>query len=196
MIDKLEAIKVRFDEVSKLIVDPDVISDMKKYIKLNKEYKDLDIIVSVYNNYKNIISNIDSAKKILNEEDDIELKEMAKSEIDLYLSKKQELEQEIKILLIPKDPNDDRNAVVEIVAGTGGDEASKISEETISSSSFVHSIEYSPTPPLISISTDASEENEQEGGLISITEISIGSGSLITNIVSKEQPKLSVRVKL
>ena len=124
MIDKLEAIKVRFDEVSKLIVDPDVISDMKKYIKLNKEYKDLDIIVSVYNNYKNIISNIDSAKKILNEEDDIELKEMAKSEIDLYLSKKHELEQEIKILLIPKDPNDDRNAVVEIVAGTGGDEAS------------------------------------------------------------------------
>ena len=124
MIDKLEAIKVRFDEVSKLIVDPDVISDMKKYIKLNKEYKDLDIIVSVYKNYKNIISNIDSAKKILNEEDDIELKEMAKSEIDLYLTKKQELEQEIKILLIPKDPNDDRNAVVEIVAGTGGDEAS------------------------------------------------------------------------
>ena len=102
MIDKL-TIKIRFDEVSKLIVDPDVISDMKKYIKLNKEYKDLDIIVSVYNNYKNIISNIDSAKKILNEEDDIELKEMAKSEIDLYLTKK-ELEQEIKILLIPKDP--------------------------------------------------------------------------------------------
>ena len=97
---------------------------MKKYIKLNKEYKDLDIIVSVYKNYKNIISNIDSAKKILNEEDDIELKEMAKSEIDLYLTKKQELEQEIKILLIPKDPNDDRNAVVEIVAGTGGDETS------------------------------------------------------------------------
>ena len=124
MIDKLEAIKVRFDEVSKLIVDPDVISDMKKYIKLNKEYKDLDIIVSVYNNYKNIISNIDSAKKILNEEDDVELKEMAKSEIDLYLTEKNELEQEIKILLIPKDPNDDRNAVVEIVAGTGGDEAS------------------------------------------------------------------------
>ena len=107
-----------------MIVDPDVISDMKKYIKLNKEYKDLDIIVSVYNNYKNIISNIDSAKKILNEEDDVELKEMAKSEIDLYLTEKKELEQEIKILLIPKDPNDDRNAVVEIVAGTGGDEAS------------------------------------------------------------------------
>ena len=124
MIDKLEAIKVRFDEVSKLIVDPDVIADMKQYVKLNKEYKDLDNIVKVYNNYKNIISNIDSAKKILNEETDLELKEMAKSEIDIYLSKKELLEQDIKILLIPKDPNDDRNAVVEIVAGTGGDEAS------------------------------------------------------------------------
>ena len=124
MIDKLEAIKVRFDEVSKLIVNPDVIADMKQYVKLNKEYKDLDNIVKVYNNYKNILSNIDSAKKILNEETDLELKEMAKSEIDIYLSEKEVLEQDIKILLIPKDPNDDRNAVVEIVAGTGGDEAS------------------------------------------------------------------------
>lgn len=124
MIDKLEAIKVRFDEVSKLIVNPDVIADMKQYVMLNKEYKDLDNIVKVYNNYKNILSNIDSAKKILNEEADLELKEMAKSEIDIYLSKKEVLEQDIKILLIPKDPNDDRNAVVEIVAGTGGDEAS------------------------------------------------------------------------
>ena len=124
MIDKLEAIKVRFDEVSKLIVNPDVIADMKQYVKLNKEYKDLDNIVKVYNNYKNILSNIDSAKKILNEETDLELKEMAKSEIDIYLSEKEVLEQDIKILLIPKDPNDDRNAVVEIVAGSGGDEAS------------------------------------------------------------------------
>lgn len=124
MIEKLEAIKVRFDEVSKLIVNPDVIADMKQYVMLNKEYKDLDNIVKVYNNYKNILSNIDSAKKILNEEADLELKEMAKSEIDIYLSKKEVLEQDIKILLIPKDPNDDRNAVVEIVAGTGGDEAS------------------------------------------------------------------------
>ena len=124
MIDKLEAIKVRFEDVSKLIVDPDVIADMKKYIKLNKEYKDLESIVLVYKKYKNIISNIDSAKKILSEETDLELKDMAKSEIDLYFSEKEKLEKEIKILLIPKDPNDDRNAVVEIVAGTGGDEAS------------------------------------------------------------------------
>ena len=124
MLDKLEAIKVRFDEVSKLIVDPNIIADMKKYVKLNKEYKDLESIVFVYNKYKNIISNIDSAKEILAEENDIELKEMAKSEIDLFFAEKEKIEQDIKILLIPKDPNDDRNAVVEIVAGTGGDEAS------------------------------------------------------------------------
>ncbi len=124
MLDKLEAIKVRFDEVSKLIVDPNIITDMKKYVKLNKEYKDLESIVFVYNKYKNIISNIDSAKEILAEENDIELKEMAKSEIDLFFAEKEKIEQDIKILLIPKDPNDDRNAVVEIVAGTGGDEAS------------------------------------------------------------------------
>ena len=86
MIDKLEAIKIRFDEVSKLIVDPSIIADMKRYVKLNKEYKDLDNIVSVYNKYKNIISNIDSAKKILSEESDVELKDMAKSEIDLYFN--------------------------------------------------------------------------------------------------------------
>ena len=124
MIDKLEAIKIRFDEVGKLIVDPNIIADMKRYVKLNKEYKDLDSIVSVYNKYKNIISNIDSAKKILSEESDVELKDMAKSELDLYFNEKEKLEEDIKILLIPKDPNDDRNAVVEIVAGTGGDEAS------------------------------------------------------------------------
>ncbi len=124
MIDKLEAIKIRFEEVGKLIVDPSIIADMKKYVKLNKEYKDLESIVSVYNEYKNIISNIDSAKKILSEESDVELKDMAKSEIDLYLTEKEKIEANIKILLIPKDPNDDRNAVVEIVAGTGGDEAS------------------------------------------------------------------------
>jgi len=124
MIDKLEAIKIRFDEVSRLIVEPNIIADMKRYVKLNKEYKDLENIVSVYNKYKNIISNIDSAKKILIEESDVELKDMAKSEMDLYFNEKEKLEEDIKILLIPKDPNDDRNAVVEIVAGAGGDESS------------------------------------------------------------------------
>ena len=124
MIDKLEAIKKRFEEVSKQIIDPDVISDMKRYIKLNKEYKDLEIIVNAYSKYSNVISNIDSAKEILSKESDLELKEMAKSELELDLIKKDSLEKEIKVLLIPKDPNDSKNAVVEIIAGTGGDEAS------------------------------------------------------------------------
>ena len=124
MIDKLQAIKVRFEEVSKLIIDPDIISDMSRYIKLNKEYKDLELIVNAYDNYNNVISNISSAKKILSEESDLELKEMAKSELELDFAKKEVLEKEIKVLLIPKDPNDSKNAVVEIIAGTGGDEAS------------------------------------------------------------------------
>ena len=124
MIDKLQAIKERFDEVSNLIIDPSIISDMKRYIKLNKEYKDLEIIVNAYNNYSNVISNISSAKDILSNETDLELKEMAKSELELDLTKKETLEKEIKVLLIPKDPNDAKNAVVEIIAGTGGDEAS------------------------------------------------------------------------
>ena len=124
MIDKLEAIKKRFEEVSKQIIDPDVISDMKRYIKLNKEYKDLEIIVNAYSKYSNVISNIDSAKEILSKESDLELKEMAKSELELDLIKKDSLEKEIKVLLIPKDPNDSKNAVVEIIAGAGGDEAS------------------------------------------------------------------------
>jgi len=124
MIDKLQAIKVRFEEVSKLIIDPDIISDMSRYIKLNKEYKDLELIVNAFDNYNNVISNINSAKKILSEESDLELKEMAKSELELDLAKKEDLEKEIKVLLIPKDPNDSKNAVVEIIAGTGGDEAS------------------------------------------------------------------------
>ena len=97
---------------------------MKRYIKLNKEYKDLEIIVNTYSKYSNVISNIDSAKEILSKESDLELKEMAKSELELDLIKKDSLEKEIKVLLIPKDPNDSKNAVVEIIAGTGGDEAS------------------------------------------------------------------------
>ena len=96
---------------------------MKRYIKLNKEYKDLEIIVNAYSKYSNVISNIDSAKEILSKESDLELKEMAKSELELDLIKKDSLEKEIKVLLIPKDPNDSKNAVVEIIAGTGGDEA-------------------------------------------------------------------------
>ena len=123
MIDKLEDIKQRFEEVSNLIINPDIIADMKQYIKLNKEYKDLEIVVKIYKTYKNVLANIDSAKEILDEESDEELREMAKSEMETSLKNKEEIEEEIKVLLIPKEPEDAKNAVVEIRAGTGGDEA-------------------------------------------------------------------------
>ena len=121
MLDKLEAIKNRFDEVSELIVDPNIISDMKQYIQLNKEYKDLKPIIEAYHEYKNILSNIENAKEMLKDD---EMKEMAKMELDELTPKKEELEEVIKVLLIPKDPADSKNAVVEIRAGAGGDEAS------------------------------------------------------------------------
>ena len=121
MLDKLEAIKNRFDEVSELIVDPNIISDMKQYIQLNKEYKDLQPIIEAYQEYKNILSNIENAKEMLKDD---EMKEMAKMELEELTPKQEELEEDIKILLIPKDPADSKNAVVEIRAGAGGDEAS------------------------------------------------------------------------
>ena len=121
MLDKLEAIKERFDEVSQLIVNPEIISDMKQYIQLNKEYKDLQPIMEVYKAYKNLLSNIETAKEMLKDE---EMKEMAKMELDELQPQQEVMEEEIKVLLIPKDPADSKNAVVEIRAGAGGDEAS------------------------------------------------------------------------
>ncbi|MBU8891490.1 MAG: peptide chain release factor 1 [Bacteroidales bacterium] len=124
ILDKLEGVRLRFEEVGQLITDPDVINDMKKYIKLNKEYKDLEPLVETYNIYKNILSNIQSAKDILATEKDEEMREMAKMELDELEEKLGPLEEEIKVLLLPKDPEDDKNAILEIRAGTGGDEAS------------------------------------------------------------------------
>ena len=121
MLEKLEAIKLRFDEVSQLIVQPDIIADMKQYVQLNKEYKDLQPIIEAHKNYKNLLSNIENAKEMLKDE---EMKEMAKLELDELLPNKETLEEDIKVLLIPKDPADTKNAVVEIRAGAGGDEAS------------------------------------------------------------------------
>ena len=123
LLKKLEAIEYRFGEVATLIVDPDIISDMQRYVKLNKEYKDLEEIVTVYKEYKNTVDNIASAKELLSMEDDPEMKEMAKMEIEELEDKKPELEEKIKYLLIPKDPEDDKNAIMELRAGPGGDEA-------------------------------------------------------------------------
>ncbi|MGB0427292.1 MAG: peptide chain release factor 1 [Flavobacteriales bacterium] len=124
MIDKLESIHQRFIEVSDLIIEPDVISDMKRYVQLNKEYKDLQKIEEAYQEYKTLLANIEESKDLLANETDPEMKEMAKAELDEALPRKNELDEEIKWLLVPKDPEDAKNAQVEIRAGTGGDEAS------------------------------------------------------------------------
>ncbi|MDQ3536541.1 MAG: peptide chain release factor 1, partial [Bacteroidota bacterium] len=123
MIDKLEAIKQRFEEVGQLIVQPDAMADMKKYSMLNKEYKDLEKIVLKYNLYRNVLDNFGSTKKLLNTEKDPEFREMVKIELDELQDKKDTIEDELKKMLIPKDPNDSKNVILEIRAGTGGDEA-------------------------------------------------------------------------
>ena len=124
ILEKLEGVKQRFIEVGKLITEPEIIADMKRYVKLNKEYKSLEPIIDAYNEYKNIISNIESAKAILSEEKDEELREMAKLELEELSAKIEPMEEKIKLLLLPADPEDDKNAIMEIRAGTGGDEAS------------------------------------------------------------------------
>jgi peptide chain release factor 1 len=123
MIRKLEDIKERFEDVGLLIVQPDAMSDMKKYSQLSKEYKDLGKIVEKYNAYKNVLDNITSAKEVLDTEKDPEFREMAKMELDELVPEQEKMEADIKQMLIPKDPNDDKNAILEIRAGTGGDEA-------------------------------------------------------------------------
>lgn len=123
LLDKLELIQVRFQEVGTLITDPDIIADMQRYVKLNKEYKDLEEIVVAYKAYKNTVENIKSSREVLETEEDPEFREMARMELDELEPKKEELEEQIKFLLIPKDPEDDKNVIVELRAGTGGDEA-------------------------------------------------------------------------
>ncbi len=124
ILDKLEGVKSRFEEVGRLITQPDIISNMKQYVKLNKEYKELKPVVEAYNEYRNILGNIDSAKDMLATEKDEEMRDMAKSELDELTNKLADMEERIKILLLPTDPEDSKNAVLEIRAGTGGDEAS------------------------------------------------------------------------
>lgn len=123
ILQKLESIAVRFNEVGQQIVDPDIIADMDRYVKLTKEYKDLSEIVRVYKEYKNVVDNIATSKEMIDMEEDPEMKEMAKMELDELLPKRAEMEEEIKIMLIPKDPEDDKNVIVELRAGTGGDES-------------------------------------------------------------------------
>ena len=124
MLDKLEAINQRYLDVEKLISSPSAMDDMKLYVQLSKEYKDLAPIIKIYKIYDVLLSNIAEAKDILSTTKDLEMKEMAKMELDDNLPKVSVLEEDIKVLLIPKDPADAKNAVLEIRAGAGGDEAS------------------------------------------------------------------------
>jgi peptide chain release factor 1 len=123
MIDKLEAIRRRYREVGELITQPDITSDIKQLKKYSKEYKDLGKIDEAYSRYELILGNIASAKEVLEKEKDQEFREMAKLELDELYPKKDAMEEELKTLLIPKDPNDSRNVILEIRGGTGGDEA-------------------------------------------------------------------------
>lgn len=123
MLDKLAAIEVRFNEVEQRLADPAAMADMKQFAQLNREYKELKVISEAYHSYKQLMDNIESAKKVLATEKDPDFIEMAKAELEELHPKQLEEEERIKTLLIPKDPEDARNAVLEIRAGTGGDEA-------------------------------------------------------------------------
>ena len=124
MLDKLNIVKQRFDEVSDLIIQPDIISDQKQYVKLNKEYKDLKALVDKREKYIELTNNLSEAEEIIFDGSDAEMVEMAKMQYDEAKDAIPKLEEEIKFMLIPKDPEDEKNVVMEVRAGTGGDEAS------------------------------------------------------------------------
>ncbi len=124
MFAQLENLKGRFEEVGKMLSDPATISDMKRFTQLNKEYRELEKVVKVYDAYKMVLGNIETNKQILNTESDEEFREMAKGDLVLQESEKEKIEEQLKQLLVPKEPEDERDVLLEIRAGTGGDEAS------------------------------------------------------------------------
>ena len=124
LLSKFEAIQHRFEEVSQQITDPSVMNDMKRYVKLNQEYKRLDALVQAFRDYKSLVQNLEAGKEILDMESDPELRDMAREEMENTEQLLPEKEQRIKMLLVPADPEDSKNAIIEIRAGTGGDEAS------------------------------------------------------------------------
>lgn len=123
LLGRLDGLVSRFEEVGTLITDPAVIADMKRFVKLNKEYRDLEKIIQVRTVYTQALNSIEEARLILESEQDPEMREMAREELDTCSSRIPRLEEEIKLLLVPADPQDDKNAIVEIRGGTGGDEA-------------------------------------------------------------------------
>ena len=124
MLEKLKLVENSFAELGELLIQPDIISDQKKYIQLSKEYKETKKVIDKGEVYKNLISNKSEAQDIISNEKDDEMIEMAKMQLEEVEAKLPKTEEELKVLLIPKDPDDSKNVVVEIRAGTGGDEAS------------------------------------------------------------------------
>jgi len=123
LLEKLDALVIRFEEIGRLIADPDVISDQKRYVKLNKEYRDLEKIAAARNEYKQVLTGIEESKSILENDSDPDMREIAKEELEACTQRLPDLEEEIKLLLIPADLQDGKNAIMEIRGGTGGDEA-------------------------------------------------------------------------
>ncbi|HEY5823865.1 MAG TPA: peptide chain release factor 1 [Cyclobacteriaceae bacterium] len=123
MIEKLEEIKGRFEEVGQLLVQPDTMTDMKKFSQLNKEYRDLEKVVKKYDEFTKSVNSLKFAREVLEKEKDPELRELAKMELEEIEPVREGLENELRELLMPKDPNDNKNCIVEIRSGTGGDEA-------------------------------------------------------------------------
>nr|MBD5377023.1 peptide chain release factor 1 [Bacteroides sp.] len=123
LLSRLDGIESRFEEVSTLITDPDVIADMKRYVRLSKEYKELEKLIAETRRYKAALDTIDEARSILDAETDADLRDLAREELDRAQKSLPELEESIKLMLVPADPEDSKNAILEIRAGTGGDEA-------------------------------------------------------------------------
>ena len=123
ILEKLDGLVARFEEVSTLITDPAVIADQKRYVKLTKEYKELGDLMDARKEYMQVLNGIDEAKDIIANETDAEMRDMAREELDACQTRLPELEEHIKLLLVPADPQDSRNAILEIRGGTGGDEA-------------------------------------------------------------------------
>lgn len=123
LLDKLNGLEARFEEVSTLITDPNVIGDQKRYVRLTKEYKELEDLMAARKEYANLLSNLEESKDMLLNETDAEMKDMAREEVAECEKRIPELEERIKLMLVPKDPEDAKNAILEIRGGTGGDEA-------------------------------------------------------------------------
>lgn len=131
MIDKLEIAEHRFEDIARLLTQPDLMNDIKKFTALSKEYKELEKLVSLFREYRTVLKNYEESKELFLTEKDAEMKQMAKEEIELLEPRKIELEERLRLMLIPKDPEDGKNAIIEIRAGTGGDEASLFAGELL-----------------------------------------------------------------